>query len=219
MTGRILRGGVAALLLFLAAGTSAPAHATTFAPLSVEQFTDASTWIVEGKVTRVWTELDEERMVVWTHAELDLSEVYKGPRLGSDAPSTLVVSSIGGSHGGITTEVPGHASFSVGEQAFLFLDELSGGQLVPVSKFLGKLTVRRAPGERRNYGVRWQAKAQEQFDHRFLPHPAPEQRFYLDDLRVQVQQRVAAGWDGQPIEGVPTERLESINSIERRAVR
>lgn len=215
MTGRILRGGAAAILLLLASSMAPEtASATTFANLSIEQFTDASTWIVEGNVTRVWTEADTERGYIWTRAEVQLSSVHKGP----SAPKTIVVDSLGGEHDGIVMTVPGQAVFSTGESVFLFLDEV-GDRKVPVSKFQGKLTVRRAPGERISHAMRWHASDTESYDHRFLPHPPADQRIYLDSLREQVQRRLDVGWDGQPVPGLSRERLQQVNTLERRLPR
>jgi len=58
---RIARSGLVGIALWCATASLLPqeAEATSFADLSIEQFTDASTWIVEGRVTRVWTELDD----------------------------------------------------------------------------------------------------------------------------------------------------------------
>jgi hypothetical protein len=111
------------------------------------------------------------------------------------------------------------AVFSEGEQVFLFLDQTPDGRLVPASKFLGKYTVRRAAHADRKHVMTWHPKQGDTFDHRFLPHPAPESRVYLDDLREQVQRRLDAGWDGKPIPGIPTERLEHINTPEFRSPR
>jgi hypothetical protein len=191
---------------------SAPARATSFAPLTTEQMTDAATWIVEGQVTAVWTELDDTTGYVWTRAQLALTDVHKGP---SD-PSTLVVASLGGTYGATTTEVPGEAVFSVGEDVFLFLDEVRGERLVPIAKFLGKYTVRRAPGDTRPNVTHTQPVAGVPYDARFLPHPPPAERVYLDDLRAQVGGRLDRGWDGQPIPGADHTKLATINTPERR---
>ncbi len=217
MAARIVRGGVAAALLFLATAVApTDARATSIPELSIEQYTDASTWIVEGKVTRVWTELDENDTArVWTRAELQVSEVHKGPQV----VESLVIDSLGGTFGEITTYVPGSAVFSEGESVFLFLDRLGNDRLVPVGKFTGKLTLRRAPGERREFAMRWHAGRSERFDHRFLPHPPAHQRLYVNDLRERVQARLDRGWDGQPIPGLTEERLRTINELDRRIPR
>lgn len=215
MNPRPLRTAIGAIALLVATTFASPAaRATTFAELSIEQFTDASTWIVEGTVQEVWTELDTERMLVWTRARIALSSVHKGP----GNPTELIVDSLGGAVGDFSVYVPGQAQFSEGEDVFLFLDQL-GERVVPVSKFLGKYTIRRATGETRPHVMTWHGNARDRFDARFLPHPAPEHRQYLDDLRERVQQRLDTGWDGQPIPGISSDRLIQINSVERRMPR
>lgn len=215
MSGRILRRGAAALMLLLATSMAPePASATSFANLTLEQFTDASTLIVEGDVARVWTEMDPESGLIWTRAEVKVSTLHKG----TVSTDTLVIDSLGGEHDGIVLTVPGQAVFSKGENVFLFLDKLAE-RYVPVSKFQGKFTVRRAPGDKQSHAMRWHASSTEDFDHRFLPHPAADQRIYLDDLRETVQRRLDAGWDGKPIPGITGERLELINTLDRRLPR
>lgn len=195
-----------AMLLALAIGS--PAHATSFAPMTIEQYTDASTYIVQGRVLEVWTELDAERLLVWTRARVAVDRTLKGP----DGPREIVVDSAGGAWGDYSVEVAGRAVFSVDEQVFLFLDQLADGRLVPVGKYLGKYTVRRAPGERESYVRTWHPTPGEVFDARFLPHPADDERVYLADLEQRVEARLAAGWDGQPIPGLAPERLQIINT-------
>lgn len=188
---------------------AAPAHATTFAPLTLEQLTDGSLYVVEGRVLEVWTELDPERMVVWTRARVEVTRTHKGP----DSPEELVIDSMGGTYGDYEVRVPGMAVFSPDEEIFVFLDRLGDGRLVPAQKFLGKYTIRRAPGERERYVRRWEGKAGEPFDARFLPHPAPENRLYLSELQQRVDERVTTGWDGKPIPGISLQRLHEIDAI------
>ncbi len=114
--------------------------------------------------------------------------------------------------------VSGQAVFSADEDVLLFLDQMASGRVVPVAKFLGKYTIRRAPGERESYARTWHTSAEEQFDARFLPHPAVEDRVYLSDLEERIEARLEAGWDGRPIPGLTTERLELINAPERRHI-
>jgi hypothetical protein len=191
---------------------AAPAHATSLANLTTEQMTDAATWIVEGHVTRVWTELDDTTGRVWTRADVTVTDVWKGP---SD-PVSLVVDSAGGTYGATTTTIASQAVFSVEEDVLLFLDEVRDGRLVPIAKFLGKYTIRRAPGDTRPNVMHTQPTPGIPYDARFLPHPAPEDRVYLDDLRAQVQDRLAIGWQGEDIPGATREHLAAINTPERR---
>lgn len=181
------------------------ASATTFAELTLEQFTDAATYIVEGHVEEVWTELDPQTSMVWTRARVSITETYKGP----DQPVELIIDSAGGRVGDYEVYIPGAASFSEGEDIFVFLAE-NGPRWVPISKFQGKYTIRRATGERQKHAMLWHGRRGETYDARFLPHPAPEHRLYLDELRQRVLDQLAVGWDGQPIPGISTARLQVV---------
>ena len=210
---RIARSGIAAAALWCASAATAPeARATSLAPLTIEQFTDSATWIVEGTVTRVWTELDD-RGLVWTRAELDLDVVHKGPA----SPDRLVIDSFGGIHGDVRTSIPAQAVYSEGEQIFAFLDVIRHGRrIVPSAKFMGKYTVRRAAHDTRKYALQVHPSSRPgwKFDHRFLRHPSPEDRVYVDVLRSQVLARLDEGWDGEPIPGISNERLAEINGVD-----
>lgn len=202
-----------ASLLALTAGLAlgGVAHATTLADLTVDQMTDASTYIVEGKVLDVWTEIDPDRGLVWTKARVEITDTLKGP----DRPEQLVVSSLGGEYGDYEVYIPAQAVFSPEEDVFLFLGE-QGDKLSPISMFEGKYTIRRAPGETRSYVRTWHTSRGERFDARFLPHPAATDRVYLDDLRAQVEDQLARGWDGKPIPTITAQHLAEINTPERR---
>jgi hypothetical protein len=194
--------------------TEQPAHATSIAPLTVEQLTDASTYIVRGTVTKVWAEEDDHGMV-WTRATVAVDAVYKGP----DHPRELVVESMGGMlPDGRIVSMEGTARYSVGEDGVFFLHPADGGRFHPVGWFLGKYTVRRAPGEDRLSVVRYTAQSEMRYDARFLPVPKSN-RVYLDDLLNQVNSRLKTGWDGRPIPGISNDRLKAINAPERRTAK
>lgn len=191
------------------------AYATTIAPLTTEQMTDASTYIVEGTITRVWVEEDEDGRV-WTRAALSVDTVLKGP----DAPTELIIDTQGGHSWRSVTIVAGQARFSRGERTLVFLDTIRNGtRLTPVGQFYGKFTVRRAAGDSRAHAMRWHGAPNSAFDAQFLPYPAPEDRIYIDDLKGDIVNRLSTGWDGKPIPGIEAERLETINLPERRIVR
>jgi hypothetical protein len=213
MAGGSVRRVVGGFALVLALALGSPdARATTLAPLTVEQVTDASTYIVEGRVEEIWTEIDTNDGKIWTRARVTVSEVLKGP----DRPTTLVVDTPGGRYGDIEMYVPSSAVFSAGEDVFLFLHRGST-RITPVGMFQGKYTIRRAPGETRQHAMTWMSSRSTPFDARFLPHPAPADRVYLDDLREQVEHRLDVGWDGQPIPGLSAERLQQLNTLEARS--
>ncbi len=212
---RLLAGAI------LAAGTgfatwSPLAEATTFAGYTLEQQTDASTAIVRATVLETWTELDKDDRV-WSRARVAITDTYKGNGL----PEELIVDQLGGTKSGVTFDVPGRAWFSAQEDTLLFLYLHESGRWVPVQAHLGKLDIRRAPGEDRLYTRTWQQSESTgiPYDGRFLPHPAVEDRAYLDEVLARVTARVSVGWDGVPIQGINTETLRKINLPETRIPR
>jgi len=189
------------------------ANATTIAELSTEQMTDAAIYIVEGTVDSVWTEVDN-RGLVWTRARVLVSATHKGV----DAPTELVVDSMGGIHpDGRATNMPSSARFSEGEDVFLFLDSIKEGtRLVPIANFYGKYTVRRAPGTDAKIVQQWHSPNFTHYDGRFLPFPAAGERTYHSDLIADVNERLDTGWDGAAIPGISNAELLEINTLERR---
>lgn len=211
----LLRALVAGALLGLGAPIVAPiptAHATTIAPLTIEQMTDGATWIVRGVVTETWTEIDT-RGHVWTRARVQVGDVLKGP----EATTELIVDTLGGEYAGETTWVEGAARFSADEEVLMFLDTIRHGErLTPLGMFTGKYTIRRAPGDERRYAQRYPVNPRLAYDARFLPHPDAADRVYVDDLEARIQAHLAAEWDGKPIAGLPVEKLQVINTPDRR---
>ena len=174
--------------------------------------TDASTYIIRGHVTRVWTDADADGKV-WTHAEVAVAEVLKGP----DEPATLVVTSLGGALGEQRTRVDGMARFSVDEDALMFLDSMHQGRdLTPVGAFTGKFTIRRPPHESRSIAVAYDVNPDTRFDARFLPVPPREQWLFADDFEAEIRAHLDAGWNGRPIPGIALEQLQRVNAPERR---
>jgi hypothetical protein len=202
---------VAALALGLFMGPSI-AEASFLAELSIEDRTDAAAYIVEGKVLEVWTEVGAGG-TVWTRARVKIDDQLKG----DDLPSEVVIDSLGGQHGDFSMQVVGAAVFSEGERLLVFLDELGSGRLVPIGKFQGKFTVRRAPGESRHHLLAWHARRVGDFDHRFLPHPAEAERVYLDDVLGTVRARLLSG-EVSPVVGLAPEELERRNTPARRRI-
>jgi hypothetical protein len=167
--------------------------------------------VVEGEVLEVTTELSKSGEV-WTTARVKVTGQLKGA-----VDDEIVIHSMGGSYGQYVTHIEGQAVFSEGEHilAFLHLDTL--GRYVPIGKFLGKYTVRRAAGEQREHIMRWHPRAEWAFDHRFLPHPPVERRVYADDFRAEVIEHVAKGWSGESIPGISEELLRRVNTPDPRS--
>ncbi len=215
MVGKTLRTLAMAVVLAapLAGITLAvdTARATTLAPLTVEQQTDASDLIVRGEITETWTEADDKGRI-WSRARMKVSTTFKG----KDDHDEIVIDSMGGTYGGQTLHVEAQAEFSKYEDAIVFLHLRDDGRYVPVGMFLGKYTVRRAPDVNRHYVRTWHPKAGQKFDARFIPHVPPEKRVYLDTLIDKIETRLDTGWDGQPIPGASMEAMAAKNTLEMR---
>lgn len=209
---------ILAAALLAGVGNIATVHtasATSLAPLTIDELTDASTYIVEGTVERVWVEEDDNG-VVWTRAELRVDTVFKGP----DAPETVVIDAMGGHSWTRSTMVEAQARFSEGERALVFLDTIKGGtRLTPAGMFHGKFTIRRAAGDTRRHAMRWVGRPNAPFDAQFLPYPERDERLYIDDLHSQIRDSLADGWTGNAIPGISADKLEHINLPEKRQVR
>ena len=152
MNLRALRTGALALMIAGTLGLApAVSQASVLADLSIQDRTDGAVYIVEGDILSTWTELDA-RGRIWTRAKVRVSAQHKG----DDLPAEIVIDSLGGTYGDYTLTVVGQAAFSEGEHVFLFLDKLQrSGRLVPIGKFLGKYTLRRAPGDTERHAFNW----------------------------------------------------------------
>ena len=190
----------------LLCGAMGVANATTMVHLSTDQLVDASDLVVRGTVTEVWTEPDAQGRI-WTRAQVEVLDVLKGD---ADAEA-VVVDQPGGDWGGMHTTVYSVARFSRGEDAVLFLEQSSDGRITPVGMFQGKFTVQLDPYSQVEVARQVLMPPNQRYDHRFLPLAAAPDRVTVDSLEAQVRDRVAAGWDGQPIPGASPDRLRRIN--------
>lgn len=184
---------------------SAPAHAS-MVELSQDQLVDASSAIVRAVITEIWTE-EDTRGVVWTRAQLEVSDTYKG----DPEVKAYIIDQLGGRFGGNATDMDAGARFSVGEEAIFFLETLGNGRTSPVGLSQGKFTTRMDPYSQQKIVLRFAPVGKQKYDHRFIPLPEAEDRVFMQDFIGQIQDRVEQGWDGKPIPGASTERLRVIN--------
>ena len=192
--------------MLAAAGVGeSPALASDFAPITMEQMVDASTYVIRGTVKQVWTEQDQNGRI-WTRARVQVTQSVKGK-----APAELVIDVMGGTVGDTRASVWGMSRFSVNEDVLVFVEQLDNGRWTSFGMFQGKYTIRRAARDTRLHAMRWHGHPDVPFDHRFLPYPAPEKRQYLEDMVDRIEARVDAGWDGKPVPGVSMEKLRQIN--------
>lgn len=204
---RALTGLALALGLLMAE----PAAATTIAPLSVEQITDASDLVVRGTVAELRVEMDEHGHVV-TYADIEVAEGLKGLVAQGDF---LTIEAPGGVLDGAATNVDGAPRFSEGEDVVLFLaSKRFGTAWGCVGLFQGKYTVKQDPSTGRDMVVQFAVPYTRTYDARFVPNPPKGERVMLDDLEARVRARVELGWDGKAIPGVSAERLREINRLQ-----
>lgn len=198
-----------ALAIGLLAG--APAWATSLAPLTVDQMTDASDLIVRGTVETVWTDVDDAGHV-YTYATVQVSGSLKGS---ADAGDIVTVETPGGEYGGVIVEAALAARYSPDEEVVLFLNEKRHGTAYgSVGMYLGKYTVKVNPDDGRDMVVRFTAPWTQPFDARFVPNPPKAERVSLRAFEDGVRARVQTGWDGRPIPGIAGERLGQINRLQ-----
>lgn len=199
----------AALVLGASVAWVSPASATTLYKMSPDQMTDASDVIVQGTVTRVWTEVVDR--YVYTRAELTVEKVFKG----EVEAERIVLESLGGTWQGRTYDVDGAARYDEGERVFAFLAEHERhGAYTPVAMTLGKYTIRQNPSDGSDMLVQFSVPYSQDFDARFVPAPPKAERVSLSSMVSTVEARVELGWDGQPIPGVSLDHLRSINRLQ-----
>lgn len=195
----------------LAVATVSPASATTVAPLTLDQMTDASDLVVRGTVESVWVE-EDARGYAWTRAEVRVDASFKG---NADVGDYVTVEAAGGTLAGRTTLVPGSARYSVGEETVLFLtDKPSKGVYGTVGMGVGKFTVRPHPLDGTPIVMRFVLAQDKAYDARFLPLPPAEQQVTLAAIENGVRTRATLGWDGQAIPGISNDRLRTINRLQ-----
>ena len=124
---------------------------------------------------------------------------------------SLTVDIQGGTLGAQTTVVPLSPRFAIGESVVTFAETLESGITSVTGMMQGKYTVRIAPEDGRSMLVRFAPRQDRDYDPRFIPHPQPNERVYLDDLSDRVRTRKASGWDGLVIPGKSMERLKAMH--------
>ncbi len=206
MLGLAHRGTLPALLVFAGLGLAPAAIGAAIVPLSLDQLTDASDYVVRGTVGQMWVDTDD-RGYHWTRVELEVDAVIKGP---ADTDG-LRLDVMGGFLGGEGTVFADAPRFDTGEEVLVFVEQLESGLLVPTGMRQGKSTIRIDPDSGREMLVRFNPAPEKPYDHRFIPHPEPGERIYLSDIVEQVEARVIRGWDGAPIPGKSVERLREMH--------
>lgn len=126
-----------AVLILSSLLLSSLAQAAPFLPqLSLDDLVRQSEIIARGRVVRTWAAKDSENRFVWTHYELQVSNVLKGP-----AQAPVEIAEPGGTLNGITQLIPGSTSYSVGEEVVVFLYRTPLGTLRTTNYGQGKFVL------------------------------------------------------------------------------
>ena len=123
-------------LFMFVAGVLAAAYAAVAPRVTAEELAAQSERIVHGAVTRSWTAWDSEHKYIWTHYEVAVAEILRGP-----IAATITVSEPGGSLDGVNMGTSGTLPFAVGEDTVLFLYRTPIGYWRTVGGPQGKYTV------------------------------------------------------------------------------
>ena len=185
------------------------ANATSMVELSIDQLIDASEEIVKGTVVATWTERDPKTQMLWTHAQIEIEESFRG-----DATEILIIEQPGGTWGSTDLIVEGIARFSEGETGYFFVEYLASDRYVPVGMFQGKFNILMDPYSQNEIVHRYALHPSQNFDHRFIPLPTKENRVSTQMFEGQILSGLENGWDGKPIPGVSSEKLQRINAIQ-----
>lgn len=126
--------------LLTACAMAAPAWATSVLPMSLDDLTDTSDFVVEATVLAAETEQtpDMAQMPVWTWTRIRVEKYVKGT-----GPAELMVKQPGGVFGKKVVTVEGLAPLRVGDRFVLFLHAAEGreGAVTPVGYGAGAYRV------------------------------------------------------------------------------
>lgn len=126
-------------LLLGLAGTG-QALASTVVPLSTDDMALLADAVVVGQVEDQTTRL--ESGMIYTDIVLDIQEVWKGSL---QAPTHLVVRTLGGEHNGVVASVAGSPGFARGEETLLYLEQNKKGEWKVLGLNQGKWHIQRQP--------------------------------------------------------------------------
>lgn len=127
---------VAVALLF--AGT---AGAATVERLTLGKLADRSELVFVGTVASQRSVAEHDPVRVWTQTTFEVEESLKGPK----ATGPIALRQLGGAAEGYGQEVPGYATFAVGERVLVFLERTQTGRLVVTGLAQGKFTLTTDP--------------------------------------------------------------------------
>ena len=123
---------------------AAAAFATTIRPITVEQLTEGSSLVIEGRAVSSYAAWDRKQQNIYTYTSFAVKKVLKGGVRGD----TVVVKQIGGQVDDTEERLVGVHYFAAGEEAVLFLfpSPNADGTMLVTGLMQGRFAVRRAGG-------------------------------------------------------------------------
>ena len=121
--------------------TAAAASAAVVQPKNLTEMTRDADVVVLGTVTRQWSAWDTGKQFIWTHIEISVQEMWKGPN-----QNRVILSEIGGMVDGIGMAAAGVPTYETGSRVVVFARRMPTGILRTASLSLGKLDVIEAAG-------------------------------------------------------------------------
>jgi hypothetical protein len=118
------------------AGVLVAGYAAVAPRITAEELASQSERIVRGQVARSRSAWDSEHKYIWTHYEVSVTEMLRGPHA-----ATITVSEPGGSLDGVNMRTSGTLPFAVGEDTILFLYKTPIGYWRAVGGPQGKFAV------------------------------------------------------------------------------
>lgn len=109
-------------VLVLALACVVPVSASTFMAMSRGELVAQSDAIVEGVVLKTSSHWTRSGRLIVTEAHVQVTDLVAG-----EAPSIVVVRTVGGEVGGYAVEAHGFPKLVAGERVFLFLHDVEGG--------------------------------------------------------------------------------------------
>jgi hypothetical protein len=114
----IYRWLLASLPVLLIVIATAYAYASIILAISDQQMTVRASSIVRGKVVKQFSQLEQSDRRIYTYTTISVLDMLKGPANTKE----ITIRQLGGIANGIGMHVPGSASFSLGEEVFVFLE-------------------------------------------------------------------------------------------------
>lgn len=131
-----MRRSIWMALLLMVPVLAVPAAASTFLAMNLGELVAESDAVVTGTVLKVESFRNETGQIVISQAMLQVDETVVG-----EAPTVVVLRTVGGTVDGYTVVAHGFPEFEVGERVLVFLSHLEDGSSEVVGYRLGEYKI------------------------------------------------------------------------------